>query len=166
VTGDPGLACSPSPAGRLSPAELVRLVTATAQAEESWRPAVRFSAARRWFTRLDLTDACEVWLLTWLPGQKTGFHDHGDASGAFAVTSGDLRESLATPGSSRVRHRRAARGSVTGFGGQHLHNVGNVSQAPAISVHAYSPPLSAMRRYELTQAGLVLVGTDLAEADW
>jgi len=31
-------------------------------------------------------------------------------------------------------------------------------------VHAYSPPLSAMTRYELTQTGLVSLGTEVAEA--
>jgi hypothetical protein len=37
---------------------------------------------------------------------------------------------------------------------------------PAISVHAYSPPLTAMRRYEMTTAGLAVVRTDRAEHDW
>ena len=46
---------------------------------------------------------------------------------------------------------------MTTFGGRHLHDVGNVGAAPAVSVHAYSPPLSAMRRYEMTSSGLALV---------
>ena len=45
---------------------------------------------------------------------------------------------------------------MTRFGGQHLHDVSNASAAPAVSVHAYSPPLSAMRRYEMTDSGLAL----------
>ena len=152
--------------GQLAPAALGRLVSATAAAEQTWRPLVRFTSGQRWFHRLELTQEYEIWLLSWLPGQRTGFHDHGDASGAFTVASGELRETLAAPGSSRVRRRAAGQGSVTRFGGQHLHDVGNVSAAPAISVHAYSPPLSAMRRYQMTRSGLALLRTDRAELDW
>jgi predicted metal-dependent enzyme (double-stranded beta helix superfamily) len=150
----------------LSPAQLGRLAGATARAQAAWLPLVRFSRDSRWFHRLALTAECEIWLLTWLPGQHTGFHDHGNAAGAFAVTQGQLRETLVSGDARTVRHRAAREGSVTRFGGQHLHDVGNVGAAPAVSIHAYSPPLSAMRRYELTSSGLALVGTDLAEADW
>ena len=150
----------------VSPTQLATLVRATAAARDQWQAVVRFTPRRRWFHRLALTDDYETWLLTWLPGQRTGFHDHGGASGAFAVAQGNLRETLASPGSSRLRHRMARRGAVTSFGGQHVHEVGNISHAPAVSVHAYSPPLTAMRRYELSGSGLTLVRTDRAEVDW
>ena len=139
---------------------------AVGEAPETWRAIVQFTRDRRWFRRLALTDDYEIWLLTWLPGQRTGFHDHGDAAGAFTVAQGELRESLASAVASRIRHRTASQGSVTRFGGQHLHEVSNASAAPAVSVHAYSPPLSAMRRYEMTNSGLALVRTDRAEIDW
>jgi len=154
-----------TPAPRLSPAQLAEIVSETA-AEQSWRPIVRFTNDRRWFRRLALAAKYEVWLLSWLPGQHTGFHDHGDASGAFAVAEGALLESLSAPGRCEVRQRAAAAGSVRSFGARHLHDVSNVTGAPAISVHAYSPPLTAMRRYEMTTSGLVLIGTQTAEADW
>ena len=70
------------------------------------------------------------------------------------------------PGSRRVRHRTARAGTVTGFGQRHLHDVGNVSGMPAVSVHAYSPPLTAMRRYAMTAAGLRQIRTERAEFDW
>ncbi|HUB40989.1 MAG TPA: cysteine dioxygenase family protein [Streptosporangiaceae bacterium] len=149
----------------LSPAGLGQLVSEIA-AEQSWRSIVRFSAERRWYRRLVLADDHEIWLLSWLPGQHTGFHDHGEARGAFAVAQGELRETLAQPGRNRVRNRRASAGSLTTFGARHLHDVSNAATAPAISVHAYSPPLTAMRRYEMTAAGLALVATDRAELDW
>jgi predicted metal-dependent enzyme (double-stranded beta helix superfamily) len=150
----------------VSPTQLATLVRATAVARDQWQPVVRFTPRRRWFHRLALTDDYETWLLTWLPGQRTGFHDHGGASGAFAVAQGNLRETLGSPGSSRLRHRTARRGAVRSFGGQHVHEVGNISHVPAVSVHAYSPPLTAMRRYELSGSGLTLVRTDRAEVDW
>lgn len=147
-------------------AGLGELARAFAGAEQVWRPLVRFSREERWFCRLALTDDYEIWLLSWLRGQRTGFHDHGEASGAFAVAQGELRETLAAPGRRRVRYRNAAAGTLTRFGSRHVHDVGNIAAGAAVSVHAYSPPLSAMRRYEMTASGLVLVRTDCAELQW
>ena len=152
----------PSP---MTPGQLGRLVRQVAAARE-WPALVQFTPGRRWYGRLELTNSCEVWLLTWLPGQHTGFHDHGDARGAFSVVDGELVETLAQPGSRRVRRRTAGQGSATEFGARHLHDVGNDSGTPAVSVHAYSPPLAAMRRYEMAPSGLALVRTELAEQDW
>jgi predicted metal-dependent enzyme (double-stranded beta helix superfamily) len=151
---------------RLSPARLAEIVRAAAAAERSWRPILQFTDGPRWFRRLALATDYEIWLLSWLPGQHTGFHDHGEARGAFAVAQGELRESLAATGRSDVRHRTAAAGSVTSFGGRHLHDVSNAAAEPAVSVHAYSPPLAAMRRYEMTASGLALVGTERAAVNW
>jgi predicted metal-dependent enzyme (double-stranded beta helix superfamily) len=152
--------------GRLSLARLGELARSAMAAEQTWRPSVRFSQDPRWFRRLALTDDYEIWLLSWLPGQHTGFHDHGQASGAFAVAQGELREMVGAPGRRRVQHRTAAAGTVTRFGSRHLHDVGNVTAEPAVSVHAYSPPLLAMRRYQMTATGLGLVQTDRADVQW
>jgi predicted metal-dependent enzyme (double-stranded beta helix superfamily) len=150
---------------QLTPALLGDLARAAVVAQ-TWRSIVRFTAEQRWYRRLALTDDYEIWLLSWLPGQSTGFHDHGEASGAFAVARGELRESVGAPGRRPVRQRTAAAGSLTCFGGLHLHNVANVTAQPAVSVHAYSPPLSAMRRYEMTATGLALTGIDRADVQW
>jgi predicted metal-dependent enzyme (double-stranded beta helix superfamily) len=150
---------------RLGPARLGELVRQVADAGD-WPSLVTFDASRRWYRRLELTEAYEVWLLTWLPGQHTGFHDHGEAAGAFTVVQGELAETLARPGSRAVRCRATSQGSLRTFGARHLHDVSNAASAAAVSVHAYSPPLTAMRRYQMEPSGLALVGTDLAEQDW
>lgn len=151
---------------KVSLARLGGLVRSVVTSPQAWHPAVRFSREHRWFSRIALTDDYEIWLLTWLPGQRTGFHDHGEARGAFAVAAGELRETLAVPGLRRVRHRTALQGSLTAFRSGHLHDVGNIAGDPAVSVHAYAPPLTAMRRYQMTAAGLTLVRTDRAEVNW
>ena len=127
---------------------------------------MRFDAGRRWFRRLELADDYEVWLLSWLPGQGTGFHDHGLAAGAFAVARGRVREQTVAAGRGQARQRTVARGSIRSFGPRHVHDVANTSGEPAVTVHAYSPPLTAMRRYELTTSGLVVTATERAEQDW
>jgi Cysteine dioxygenase type I len=151
--------------GRLGPARLGELVRQVAEAGD-WPSMVTFDASRRWYRRLELTEGYEVWLLTWLPGQHTGFHDHGAAAGAFTVVQGELEEALARPGSRAVRRRITGQGAARTFGPRHLHGVSNAGTAAAVSVHAYSPPLTAMQRYEMRPSGLALVGTDVAEQDW
>jgi hypothetical protein len=150
---------------RLGPARLGDLVRQVADAGD-WPSLVTFGASRRWYRRLELTESYEIWLLTWLTGQHTGFHDHGEAAGAFTVVQGQLVETLAQPGRRAVRRRTTSQGSVRTFGARHLHDVSNVTSAAAVSVHAYSPPLTAMRRYQMEASGLALVGTDVAEEDW
>lgn len=156
---------APAAAG-LSPARLGQIARAVADRLDDFSDVLRFDPGRRWYRRLTLADDHEVWLLTWLPGQGTGFHDHGHAAGAFAVARGQLREQIAAGPVQRVRRRTVTAGGVRAFGSQHVHDVANVTGEPAVSVHAYSPPLTAMRRYDLTQAGLVHVATESAEQGW
>ena len=62
--------------------------------------------------------------------------------------------------------RRVSPGVVRSFGPRYVHDVRNTSDSSvAVSVHAYSPPLSQMTRYTLTPGGLVAAGTE-GEADW
>jgi predicted metal-dependent enzyme (double-stranded beta helix superfamily) len=165
----------------LSPARLGQIAGAVAARPEGWSDVLRFDPRRRWYVRLELADDYEVWLLTWLPGQSTGFHDHGNAAGAFAVARGRVSERTATAFAAaqertseravaavghRVRHRTVPAGGIRSFGSQHVHDVINMFGEPAVSVHAYSPPLTAMQRYDLTGSGLVRTATESAEENW
>ncbi|HEY2692224.1 MAG TPA: cysteine dioxygenase family protein [Streptosporangiaceae bacterium] len=151
---------------RLSPARLGQIVGAVAAEPSYWNDVVRFDTGLRWYQRLDLADDYEIWLLTWMQGQSTGFHDHGDAAGAFAVVQGQVRERTVTGAQPLVTDRVVAAGGRRSFGPQYAHDVANVCAEPAITVHAYSPPLTDMRRYELTSSGLVHTATQSAEQDW
>ena len=111
---------------------------------------MRLRAERRWYERLYHGPDYDIWVISWLPGQSTGFHDHGASSGAFVVATGILEEHR--PGErTRVIHP----GKPRAFGPDYAHDVRNVSLAPAISIHAYSPPLSEMNEYELDGSRLV-----------
>jgi hypothetical protein len=169
----------PLPAGRTCPPPAARLATARVRQDRMralvasvaaspgrWSTLVRFDPVRRWYRRLALTEHYELWLLSWLPGQETGFHDHGDAVGAFAVADGELRERTAMTGARDVASNTFGTGQVRSFGRLHVHDLRNDSTRPAVSVHGYAPPLAMMRRYELTESGLVLVATDMAGQDW
>jgi rhodanese-related sulfurtransferase len=108
----------------------------------------------------------DIWLLAWQPSQETDWHDHGGSSGSFAVTNGALLEEFRGPGSRRLARRELAGGAHTSFGPAHVHNVRHHGEGPALSIHAYSPPLVAMTYYELGPFGLIAretVGVDSPE---
>ena len=70
------------------------IATSFAAAPEQWPVAPRFNPVDRWYHRLHVADDHEVWLLTWLPGQGTDWHDHGGSAGAFHVFGGTLTEAF------------------------------------------------------------------------
>src|SRR6202035_6097349 len=79
--------------GRLLGArQLADVVRHLAANPAEWLKRVRLNPAGRWYERIHLDDGHEVWAISWLPGQATGFHDHGGSAGAFAVVWGMLME--------------------------------------------------------------------------
>jgi rhodanese-related sulfurtransferase/mannose-6-phosphate isomerase-like protein (cupin superfamily) len=125
-------------------------IAATYAAQDSWMERVRLRRDRRWYERLHHGHDYDVWVISWLPGQSTGFHDHGDSAGAFVVATGSLEEHR--PGE---QVKTLQTGERRAFGADYAHDVRNVSSAPAISIHVYSPPLTEMNEYELEQDRLV-----------
>ena len=152
----------------LSPRQLATEVGKLAAAPREWMSRVRLSPDERWYERLRADDQYEIWLISWLPGQGTGFHDHGGSAGAFSVVWGTLEEHQAAtrpraPGRPhRVTAARVSAGGVRSFGPEYIHDVRNTSQAVAVSVHAYSPPLTEMTRYDLTGDGLIVLDIEAA----
>ncbi len=132
-----------------TPEELADIVSQFALSD-GWISKVRLRAERRWYERLHHNPDYDIWAISWLPGQSTGFHDHGASSGAFVVATGILEEHR--PGErTRVIHP----GEPCAFAPDYTHDVRNAYLAPAISIHAYSPPLSEMNEYELDGSRLV-----------
>lgn len=115
-----------------------------------WMDKVRLGTEQRWYERVYDGPDHDIWVISWMPGQSTGFHDHGASSGALVVAAGILEEHR--PGErARVIHP----GKPVAFGPDYAHDVRNVSLAPAISVHAYSPPLGDMNEYDLDGTRLI-----------
>ena len=164
------LAVPPLTRQALHPGELLRQVVAGVD----WQSQVRYDANERWFTPLavdDLVDgiAVEAWLLSWLPGQRTGLHDHGGSAGAFAVVRGALREdTVQTPAGAppRLHHQTFQTGQRRPFGPRHLHEVVNDGDVPAVSIHVYAPRLARMTRYQWTANGPEIVAVENAGTDW
>ena len=104
----------------------------------------------RWFRRLHTDDDLDVWLISWAEGHATELHDHAGSLGALTVLSGALREYRWN--GERLRGRRLDAGDQAAFPLGWVHDVtADVSvRTETLSVHAYSPPLTAMSYYEVT----------------
>jgi rhodanese-related sulfurtransferase len=132
-----------------TPEELANIVSLFASSE-GWMDRVRLRTEHRWYERLFQGPDHDIWAISWLPGQSTGFHDHGESSGAFVVATGILEEHR--PGEQTLV---IPPGKPRAFGPEYAHDVRNASLAPAVSIHAYSPPLTDMNEYELDGNQLV-----------
>ena len=126
--------------------ELRDLVGSIAADPDRWGPLVARDALERHFEQLLRDDHVDVWVISWASGNDTGFHDHDVSRGAVAVVEGELvEERLVVGGPPRVRRHRA--GDVFDFDASHVHRMRQDTATPAVSIHAYSPPLWRMGTY-------------------
>jgi quercetin dioxygenase-like cupin family protein len=148
IAGDP-LAwphLAPAPLSRPSTVgDFAALARRVAADRGRWEPLVRYDAVTRWYGQLETGAGYEVWLLSWLPGQGSGAHDHGRSSGVLTVLEGELTErSLTAAGQTE---RLLGGGEQRVFAPGYLHEVVNTSLEPAVSLHVYFPGLTEMTPY-------------------
>jgi predicted metal-dependent enzyme (double-stranded beta helix superfamily) len=173
----------PSPPATVRPGGAAAVATALARRPDLWAPLVEYREHSRWSSLLDPRAAAavldpalhdhlaglQVWLLSWLPGQGTVLHDHGESAGAFAVARGTLTERVVTgrPGepARETRHDLGA-DRVRSFGTHYVHQVLNGQDEAAVSVHVYAPALRWMTSYDVVGGRLVRTGTERAGVDW
>ncbi|KAA8889757.1 cysteine dioxygenase [Nocardia colli] len=174
---------------RLRPADLLRLTDEGAEDVLAGRydhllPANgMWPADERWAARLLTDDEVDVWLISWTPGKSTELHDHAGSLGALTVLSGALSEFRWN--GTELRRRVLDAGDQASFPIGWVHDVmrapaqsvadsatESIDPAllePTLSVHAYSPPLTAMSYYEVTGHGTLrrtrTVLTDQPEGD-
>ncbi|WP_432746716.1 cysteine dioxygenase family protein [Streptomyces sp. JH002] len=119
-------------------AQFAGMATALAGDRECWAPLVRYDETTRWYHRLRTGPGYEVWLLSWVPGQGSGLHDHGPSSGVHTVLEGTLTERTARG------PRRLTPGALHVFAPGHVHEMVNDSLEGAVSLHVYFPGLTEM----------------------
>jgi len=141
--------------GRLSLAQLRAVTVTLVEHPEFWADLVVYDPDVRWYLPLHRSNSCDVWLLAWERDQNTDWHDHGGSSGSFAVANGSLIEQYRIPSGRRLARRELVVGESVAFGPGHVHDVEHGGGGSACSIHAYSPPLSAMTYYTATGYGLI-----------
>ena len=130
----------------LSRQELRELVTRIAAQPERWRPLVRYGFPDRHFEQLWRDDHVDVWVISWMNGNDTGFHDHDLSRGAVAVVEGEIIEERLVVGGPPRKLPHAA-GEAFDFDASHVHRMRQDSDVAAVTIHAYSPPLWRMGTY-------------------
>jgi predicted metal-dependent enzyme (double-stranded beta helix superfamily) len=112
--------------------------------------------SQRSYVRLPSGQGCEAWLICWPPGSQAPLHDHGGAAGFASVLTGWLRECLYPNGRDAAGQgfERAWRsGAIVRVDPHACHEVSNISDSTAYSLHVYQPRLRSMTYYERTASG-------------
>jgi hypothetical protein len=127
--------------------ELRRFVTALSATPERWRHHVRHEDVRVYEQIWD-AEGLNAWVICWSENHDTGFHDHDASAAAVAVVQGTVREHrLAVGSAARATEFRA--GETFTVPGYEIHRVCHAGVGPAVTIHAYSPPLARTGAYRI-----------------
>jgi len=134
--------------------QLHEFAAGLAAAPERWRHYVRHDSGARVYQEIWNDGEVNAWVICWSEDQDTGFHDHDESGAAIAVVSGKVREDrLALAGPPRSREIDA--GETFTVPAVAIHRVLHAGDRPAITIHAYSPPLRRTGAYRVgTDGGL------------
>src|SRR5256714_9022429 len=120
--------------------QLQEFVRSLVAAPEQWAHFVRHSGDARVYEQIWDDEEVNAWIICWSEDQDTGFHDHDESAAGIAVISGHVREDrlrLGAPPRSRV----AGPGETLAVPAAAIHRVLHAGVGPAVTIHAYSPPL-------------------------
>jgi quercetin dioxygenase-like cupin family protein len=132
--------------------ELERFVASLAASPERWSHLVRHASDARVYEQIWDDEDVNAWVICWSEDQDTGFHDHDCSGAAIAVISGRVREDRLTVGAS-PRARELGTGTVFNVPPVAIHRVLHAGGEPAVTIHAYSPPLTRTGAYRIGPEG-------------
>jgi mannose-6-phosphate isomerase-like protein (cupin superfamily) len=136
----------------LSNAELERFVARLAATPERWRHLVRHSGDARVYEQIWDGEDVNAWVICWSEDQDTGFHDHDDSAAAILVMEGHVREERLRVGAAPVG-REIGPGRAFFVPPTAIHRVLHAGDVPAVTIHAYSPPLRRTGAYRIGPDG-------------
>jgi Cysteine dioxygenase type I len=140
--------------GLLTPGELKQIALDIVESREIWEPLVRVDAERRRYELVYEDERMDAWVLSWMPGQGTGFHDHYISGVGICVAAGGVREDLLVYGGDDIElHLRAGDSRHGGPG--YIHRVRHELGEPAVTIHVYSPRLDWVGQYRLGVDGVI-----------
>ena len=131
------------------------LVASVALRSDLWTPLTVCDPDRRRYRLLFEDDRLDVWVLSWMPGQATGYHDHGSSGVALTAVQGAVVERQIRLGEPSIA-RTLAPGEVQRGPAGYIHAVTHSAGTPAVTLHAYSPPLVQVGQYRAGPAGELL----------
>jgi hypothetical protein len=137
--------------GILMPEELEQLARDIVERPEVWEPLVRADPDRRRYELIYEDESVDAWVLSWMPGQGTGFHDHYISGVGLCCATGGVREDLMVYGQQDMALHLGPGDSRQGGPG-YIHRVRHEAGEPAVTVHVYSPRLDWVGQYRLDEA--------------
>jgi hypothetical protein len=140
--------------GILSPAELEDVACAIGATPDLWEPLVRVDREQRRYELLFEDERMDAWVLSWMEGQATGFHDHYISGVGIAVTQGRVQEDWLRYGGPPVEWHLEAGDSRRGGPG-YVHRVRHEAGEPAVTIHVYSPRLDWVGQYRVDDDGVI-----------
>ncbi len=138
----------------LATEELEAFVKQLAADPGRWQPLVQHHPNKRTYGLIWEDDDVNAWVLCWSTDHDTGFHDHDVSTAAITVIEGQVREDrLRLDGSAReVVYSAGASFTVPA---EAIHRVLHAGEGPAVTIHAYSPPLRRQGAYSLGDDGVL-----------
>lgn len=140
--------------GILTAAELEEVAVRVAGQPEIWEPLVSVDLVQRRFELLYEDERMDAWVLSWMPGQGTGFHDHFVSNVGICVAAGAVREGRMRLGAEHLEFRLTPGASLNGGPG-YIHRVQHAEGEPAVTIHVYSPRLDWVGQYRLDEQGVL-----------
>jgi predicted metal-dependent enzyme (double-stranded beta helix superfamily) len=135
--------------------ELELFVQSLAADSDRWVPLVRRDGDQRAYELIWEDEDVNAWLICWSEDHDTGFHDHDVSAAAITVIDGHVREDrlrLDGPPVSRVN----GPGSLITLAPNAIHRVLHAGTGTAVTIHAYSPPLTRTGAYSIGADGALL----------
>jgi quercetin dioxygenase-like cupin family protein len=141
-------------ASTMSAVDLEQIAIAIRDRPEVWEPLLVIDAHRRRYRLLFEDERTDIWVLCWMPGQSTGFHDHDVSDVGIAIAQGMVVERqlrLPTGATSFELRPGDTRQGPAGY----IHSVAHGEGIPAVSIHCYSPPLMRVGQYRVDSEGVL-----------
>jgi quercetin dioxygenase-like cupin family protein len=138
----------------LNSPELHAFAAQLADEPERWAHVLDASCKERVFELIWDDDDVNAWVIVWNEDSDTGFHDHDVSAAGISVIAGTVREDrLSLGGLPRVR--LFSRGDTFTVEPTAIHRVLHAGDGPAVTIHAYSPPLRRMGAYRVDEEGVL-----------
>jgi quercetin dioxygenase-like cupin family protein len=138
----------------LNNTELRAFAAQLANEPERWAYVLDRDANERVYELIWDDEDVNAWVIVWNEDSDTGFHDHDVSAAGITVIAGTVREDrLSLGGLPRVR--LFSGGDTFTVEPTAIHRVLHAGDGPAVTIHAYSPPLRRMGAYRIDDDGVL-----------
>jgi len=141
-----------APPGILADDALVAFAMALATSSRRRGGLVEAASGTRHYDTIWADEHVNAWLIRWSGDADTGFHDHDVSAAGIVVLDGIVIEERLTLHGAPIA-RRFGPGERFQLAPSAIHRVRHGGGPPALTIHAYSPPLQVQGVYRVAADG-------------